>query len=502
MKKGKLTAALSVCHNCRLCRGLLLLTSVLAACAEAPQLASTPPEELPMQNLRRQLQDGDFTVVVNRFAAADSPGPAEYEFRYLARAQLALGRYDQARETVRLTQRYHPKDPELYDMLGAIHTAEAFSRSEFAGTEKALAAFTHALELDSSRAHSLFNIGLLHGYREQAALADSFYRRALSVDSTLAVAHKKLGLLRREQGELAAARQYLTQALRYAPDDVEALLYLGLTERSLGRMEDAAVHLERAAELNPLSPQVHSNLAGVYMRLGRRDEGRQAIRRSELLRKFDRGIGSEKTVLSHQTAVSVAPTTARYNRALHLALTGDRVGAEREFLHLIEVLPDHADALSALGLLHFWRGDAVGAIDYLTRAVKVDPEDAINLARLGMVLRRSSESSAALDTLRRAAQLDTTLAEPVFELAMIYAQTRRYALAESLFAKTIELSPENPEAHLNLGVARLRQGDTDGAVAAYRRAVELDPEGERAQAYLREALQQQRSSAAPAKGSP
>jgi Flp pilus assembly protein TadD len=472
-------------------RLLLTLLAGLCACAGEPQPVPSPGGEPASTVLRRQLQKGDFTAVIDGFSEADSPSPADYEYRFLARAHLALGRYQDALSALDRALLHRPEDPELYDLKGAVHTADSFSRSQFASTDAAMAAFTRAVKLDSTRAHTLFNLGLLHQYREQEGLADSFYQRAIAFDSTLAMAHKKLGLLRRDQGDLQEARSYLTRASRHAPDDAESLFYLGLVQRTLGEFEDARRTLERAAELNPLSPQVHLNLAGVYTRLGRRDEGTQAIRRSELLRKFDRGIGTEKSALSHRSAVNVAPTTARYNTALHLALRGEREAAEREFRHLLEVLPDHEDALSALGLLLLWRGEAEEASRYLRRAVAVDPLDAVNLTRLGMGLRRSGRRAAAADTLHRALQLDPFLPEPILELAMINAQFGRFAAAESLFSRAIRLAPDNAEAHINLGVSRMRQGDLEAAAEAYRRAVELDPQGARARRYLREALQQQ-----------
>lgn len=484
----KLTAVPPAGHRSRLARRLLTLLAGLCACAEPP--GSAPEVEPISPILGRQLQKGDFTAVIDRFSEATAPSPADYEYRFLARAHLALGRYEEALSALDRALEYRPEDPELYDLKGAVYTADSFSRSQFASTEAAMAAFTRAIELDSTRAHTLYNLGLLHGYREQKGLADRFYQRAITFDSTLAVAHKKLGLLRRDQGDLQAARGYLNRASRHAPDDAESLFYLGLVQRALGEFEDARRTLERAAELNPLSPQVHFNLAGVYTRLGRRDEGRQAIRRSELLRKFDRGIGSEKPALSHRSTVSVAPTTARYNTALHLALRGEREAAEREFRHLLEVIPDHENALGALGLLLLWRGEAEEASRYLRRAVAIDPQDAVNLARLGMGLRRSGQRAAAADTLHRALQLDPTLSEPVLELAMMHARSGRFAAAESLFARAVRLAPDNAEAHINLGVSRMRQGDLERAAEAYRRAVELDPQGARARRYLREALQQ------------
>ena len=63
--------------------------------------------------------------------------------------------------------------------------ARAFSQAHYRDTDKALAAFQKAVDLDSARAHAHYNIGLVYAYRDSNFRAEQAYQRALSADSTL-----------------------------------------------------------------------------------------------------------------------------------------------------------------------------------------------------------------------------------------------------------------------------------------------------------------------------
>ena len=90
--------------------------------------------------------------------------------------------------------------------------------------------------------------------------------------------------------------------------------------------------------------------------MGQRKKGQIALQRSEILRRHERGIGSEKSLPS-TNAVTIGPATARYNLALNLALQGKHEQAILEYRNALAINPELKDAYSGLGILLTWKGD-------------------------------------------------------------------------------------------------------------------------------------------------
>ena len=170
---------------------------------------------------------------------------------------------------------------------------------------------------------------------------------------------------------------------RLAPSDGETHFHLGLLQRAIGDIKAAEASLNRAAQYNPHSPQIHFNLAQIYLRTGRRTEGQQALRRSELLRKNDRDIGAERSFPT-PGAVAIGPATARYNMALNLALQGKYEHAVVEYQNALAINPQLKDAHTGLGILRTWQGDLDVAIRHFIRATELQQDDPLSHARLGM----------------------------------------------------------------------------------------------------------------------
>ena len=141
----------------------------------------------------------------------------------------------------------------------------------------------------------------LHGYRKEVDQAQAAYTAALTADSTLAPAYKKLGKIQREKGFPPEAATALKKAVRFDPQDAEAHFLLGLAQRDMGDNEAALQALLKATKLNPDSPKLRLNLGNVYLRLGRREEGKREMARSESLRQQHRGLHSEISPPAHKS---------------------------------------------------------------------------------------------------------------------------------------------------------------------------------------------------------
>ena len=125
--------------------------------------------------------------------------------------------------------------------------------------------------------------------------------------------------------------------------------------------------------------------------------------------------------------------------ALHRG--GDLESAESAYRVVLELVPDHPDALHLLGTIAHQRRDEEQAVELITRAIAQRPDTAIYHNSLGAALERLLRLSESIDHYRRAIALD----------------------------------PSYAEAWTNLGIALQRQSRLAGAAAAYRHALEVDP---------------------------
>jgi tetratricopeptide (TPR) repeat protein len=463
---------------------LSLCAALLLWCCSQEEPSPEPLPAAPLAEQGRQLfAAGQYAETIALLAQTP---PDQQTAVLLARAHLALGQHEEARQRAEAALNSGPPSAELCDLLGAAHMAGAFAQARYTDTDSAIAAFSRALVLDPRRASSLYNLGLLHGYRDSTALAERYYRAALEADSTLAAAHKKLGQLYRHRGDLELALAQMQRAVRFAPGDAEAHFNLALLHRERNELGAALASFEEAARLNPHSPQVFLNLAGTYLRLGRRPEGEEALRRSEILRQYDRGIGSERSAPAG-ASVAIGPSTARYNMALNHALRGEYSQAALEYRNALQLNPQLRDAHAGLGIALYLQGELGEAADAFRRAVDLDSADAVSQTRLGLIYLKQGQYALARAALEQAARADTALPEAAYGLGLLSARTQDLRGAIAHFSRALALHPGYAEASLNLGVAHMRLGEYALAARAYEQGVEADPANPRARLYLSDA---------------
>jgi len=92
-----------------------------------------------------------------------------------------------------------------------------------------------------------------------------------------------------------------------------------------------------------------------------------------------------------------------YARALLAAEHDDLAAAERDFRRVIELKPDDAEALNALGYTLADRTDRRSeALELIERAIKLKPDEPAIIDSLGWVRYRMGDLDASVKELRRA----------------------------------------------------------------------------------------------------
>ncbi len=162
-----------------------------------------------------------------------------------------------------------------------------------------------------------------------------------------------------------------------------------------------------------------------------------------------------------------------YAQRLHR--TGDVAGAAELYRRILEVVPDHADALHYLGVTSHQLGQSNAALEWIGKSLKLAPDSPDAHNNLGNVLRtqgRLEEASAAYE---RALALRPDDADALNNLGTILNARRRSREAIRLYRRVLELAPEHVEAHHNLGNSYLALGEAENALDAYRCALLLRP---------------------------
>ena len=123
---------------------------------------------------------------------------------------------------------------------------------------------------------------------------------------------------------------------------------------------------------------------------------------ADLLARKGRG---KDALAVYERALQTLPDDARilYARALYAAEQNDVQSAERDLRRVIELKPDDAEALNALGYTLADRTERrAEALELIERAIKIKPDEPAIIDSLGWIRYRMGDLDASLKELRRA----------------------------------------------------------------------------------------------------
>jgi tetratricopeptide (TPR) repeat protein len=155
---------------------------------------------------------------------------------------------------------------------------------------------------------------------------------------------------------------------------------------------------------------------------------------------------------------------------------GDMGGAEKIYRQILDVEPNHPDALHLLGVLSGQRGKNDAAVDLIGRAVKIKPDYPDAIKNLGTILAQMNRFEEAIGAYRKVVEMRPNDADSHRDLAVVLRMGGRLEEAAASFSKAAQLNPGSPDAQRNLAKALTIQGRVDEAIDAYLRAIALRPD--------------------------
>lgn len=168
---------------------------------------------------------------------------------------------------------------------------------------------------------------------------------------------------------------------------------------------------------------------------------------------------------------------------------GDLKGAAAIYHRLLEIDPEHAQAIHYLGLVRFQQNRLEEAERLIARAVEREPDNANAWSDLGMVRVKAEAPERALEPLSRALVLVPEHPDALNNLAQALRRLNRFEQARPLLERLVALEPRSPSPRYALADVQHKANDIATAVATYQQALRLDPNDRRVRLGLGDAYE-------------
>jgi Flp pilus assembly protein TadD/mono/diheme cytochrome c family protein len=276
----------------------------------------------------------------------------------LASSLAGQGRHADAVAAYQHMLTLHPGDERGLNGLGA-------ALNDSGDWQQAQKIFSELIAAHPDSCDGRFNLASLELKHDQASDAEQQFRAMLAQCPADAGMHSGLGVALADEGQTAAAQAEFQRALAIDPQDFIALYNLGDLALQAGQLPQAVERLEAAQKQRPDDADVHEHLADAYAQSGRIGDAviqvRAAIRLSPqnpalhaLLAQALASTGDlEEAIEEQKTALRLAGNDADgwNNLGVLEARAGRNSEARADFLHALQISPDHAQARANLGHL-------------------------------------------------------------------------------------------------------------------------------------------------------
>jgi predicted TPR repeat methyltransferase len=155
---------------------------------------------------------------------------------------------------------------------------------------------------------------------------------------------------------------------------------------------------------------------------------------------------------------------------------GKLADAEDVYRRVLEIWPDHVDALHFSGVLAHQQGRSEDGLALIDRSLALNSEQADCYNNRGIILKALRRLEEAADAYRHAIALNPRHANAHSNLGVLLRAEGRFAEAEAAYREAIAIASDHADAYHNLGALLASLGRTKEAVECFCRVTTLSPE--------------------------
>ena len=282
-----------------------------------------------------------------------------------ARAELAQGKFDEAKRFLEEAMRQHPDFAVVHDVSGDVLLADGYAST-------AIKAYQQALRLDPTRSTVLGKIEKAEQLIAAAQKSGTQSARKSTTGRQMAFEEE---IHNAEQyaksGDLKQAEEIYRSVLKRDPDHVEAARLLARIAFDNKRLKDAEVFLRHAASIAPDYARLWVDLTNVYRELDDQDSAMDcatkvlelapAMAESHMLHASALAMTGrhDDAIRACETALQINPNKpgALCSMAHHLKTIGNQEQAIARYRECLQIKPDYAEAYWSLANLKTFRFD-------------------------------------------------------------------------------------------------------------------------------------------------
>ncbi len=214
-------------------------------------------------------------------------------------------------------------------------------------------------------------------------------------------------------------------------------------------------------------PEVHNNLANIYIRL--------------------KEFSNAQKHLNHALQIKTDYIDARYNLALTYIQEQNNQQAITELTKILEQIPNHQYALNQLANLYMLENKALLAREYYQQLVALNPNDFLAVYNLAMSYIKLNDRETAFNYLKQAYELNSEDHDCLFNLGVIAQELNYLNRAIEFYEKLIKLVPNHIGGLTNLSICCKNNQCPEKALTYLSQIMSLQPHN-LSVAYLHAAL--------------
>lgn len=464
-------------------KGIELLTRML-------EINPTNPEAKHLLGKFYYMQ-GDFRSAARELRDAYSAAPNDTSIAYtLALAYLEEKDYDRAGEIFEQMVARLEDSAALRVLFG-----RAYRETE--NWSLAVEQFKKARELEPDYPRAHYYLGLTYLLWEGAAAFEDAERElklALARDEEQYFPNLYLGVINATRHDDSDALHYLQEASRLAPENPDPYLYMGQILIRMEKIDDAIAALEKSVALttdparnNYQVSNAHFVLGQALLKVGRREEAVEHVRRSQELKRLQDRAAKEE--FNRKTARGSSPAPDGMSANSFRDLSDSQVA-----VILDEPLPDPETRRRLTSTAEYYRAAAGTAYQMLARIDTRRKEFSRAAARLekggfwddsvpdlyfniAVARYKAGEYASAVAPLRQVLRQSPSRQEAVQLLASVafnLVEERQTSFAIEALDVLVEIAPQVAGPYVLRGQAYAQQGNYDRALENFRAALERD----------------------------